>query len=817
MKKTQLKDSVRNIFRRKIAFLSLFATLTVGIAGLLCIFTVANSLDSAAADLYRETNFMDIELISSLGLGEESIEKLKASPIIKDAEGAFSVSAILSAGDKRENTNVISLTERISVPKLTSGRLPQGLSECVLDKNYLEALGLKVGDKLRLYSDNAALGNILLSEEFTVTGTVLHPNSINRSRSMDVIVSPEAFNEQLFGGGTLCAYVRLDLSDDLSPFSSEYQQQADELIDKLEPIIRETEQQRTAEVKELLSAFTSLDENAELKEIIDPGNIPECSIFVRSRKMNVDCEEIRTTTDSIRKTAWFFSPLFAVVGAIVCFSTIAIIIDDQKQQVGTVKALGFSSSTIRKKYLIFGLTSSVGGALTGTLLSFFLSRFLGGIVADRYVFDGLPVVPSPLSMILICALTVISVYIVVRAACAGLLKCSAMGLINGSEPVRKSISSSKNGKRNGSLYSSLIINNIRTDMKRVVVAVSVIAASGLLIGLGITMHHSFTSTFTEQDEKICTYELKIAFRGGISEQASAALEKDIADSGAEYDYGYYGGTVFSAGGDGAASRLLIMDKDKVSRYFDIGEVYDRGVTVSRNTSDSYGLPAGSRLLLASTSLQMEEANIRGVFDYYIGSLICISRESYQLLYGREAPVNCCFVNGTPEELERLTQLISDPDAPYYNEITAETRSDLLKSSKASKRLFDAVAIVLVVLAAVLNFMIMTNLTNILVSRRMKELLIMRVNGFSMKQVTGYLTRETLATTCLGILLSLAAGIPFGKFFCTAVGNANTTLKTDISVTAWVVSAVLNALFALIVNSVSFRKVKKAQLTNITQA
>ena len=817
MKKTQLKDSVRNIFRRKIAFFSLFATLTIGIAGLLCIFTVANSLGERAAELYRNTNFQDAELISSLGFGSEDIEKLSSSPLIKDIEGAFSVSAVLSAGDVREKTNVIAATERISVPQLTSGRMPKAKDECALDKNYLEHLGLNIGDRIMLHADNKVLKDILFSEEFTVTGTVVHPNSVNRTRSMDIIVHPGAFNSLMVGSGKLSAYVKLDIPEDIDPFSGEYTDRTDEIIGELDPLLRQTEKDRTEQVRQMIEELGSITEDPGSEGTFSAEDVPGCSIFVRDRQMNADCEEIRSSINSIRRTAWFFSPLFAVVGAIVCFSTIAIIIDDQKQQVGTVKALGFSSRTVRKKYLIFGLSSSVGGVVTGTLLSLFLSGFLGSIVGDRYAFDGVPVVLAPVSRILICVLTVASVYIVVRAACSGLLRCSAMGLINGSEPVRKSIGSSRKGERKGSLYSSLIINNIRTDLKRVVVAVSVIAASGLLIGLGITMHQSFSNTFAAQDEKICTYDLKVSFSEALPEDAAAELEKAFADSGVEYDYGYFGGTVFRAGSDGAGIRMLIMDKDRVSRYFDLGEVYDRGVTLSRSISKSFGLPAGSKLTLASTALKMEEATVRGVFDYYIGSLVCISTDAYSLLYGEDAPRNCCFVRGAAEAVESLVQKLGDRSAPYYHQIAAETRSDMLKSSQSSKKLFDAVAVVLVILAAILNFMIMTNLTNILVSRRMKELLIMRVNGFSMKQVTGYLTRETLVTTGVGILLSLAVGIPFGKVFCSAVGNTNTTLMTDVSVIAWVSSAVLNAVFALIVNSVAFRKVKKARLTNINQA
>ena len=102
------------------------------------------------------------------------------------------------------------------------------------------------------------------------------------------------------------------------------------------------------------------------------------------------------------------------------------------------------------------------------------------------------------------------------------------------------------------------------------------------------------------------------------------------------------------------------------------------------------------------------------------------------------------------------------------------------------------------------------------NRRMKELLIMRVNGFSMKQVIGYLIRETAFTTVCGIVLSVAAGIPFSRQLIRSLSNTATSLSDTVVPVAWVISVALSILFAVIINAISFRKVGKTRLTKIAE-
>ena len=564
------------------------------------------------------------------------------------------------------------------------------------------------------------------------------------------------------------------------------------------------------------------DKEEEVRRDLDGAkqkldDIGECSFILQGRSMNESYEELRSTLTSLNTMGLFFSPLFALVAAVVFFSTIAIIIEEQKKQVGTIKALGFRNRKIRAKYLLFGVTAAVIGSVLGIILSVLLEGVVLKKIEPRYSFGSIPALMNPLLALGFCAAVIVVVWIVVGLACSNLLRCSAVGLINGSEPAQKSVSGGKRGKpRKGSLYSALIWNNVRTDTARVIVGITVIAASGLLIGAGITLQQSFAEAFRMQEEGIGLYDLKVMIDESAPGEILREIENDISASGAAYTPAYSGGTIYEAADGGFGTTLLVMDEDRVEEFFSIGAPAASGVTLSENIADAHDLGVGAQLALYGRSLERERTSVAGTFDYYIGNMIAITKQAYRELFGSECTDNCFYVQYNGADGDALRSTLADMRKPYAGHVCTETLAEQSAQSESIKTLFNLDAVIFVAIATALVFLIMINLTNILVNRRMKELLIMRVNGFSMKQVIGYLIRESAFTTTVGIVLSVAIGIPFSKQMIRSLSNPSVTLSDAIVPMAWVISVMLSILFAAAINAISFRKVGKTPLIRIAE-
>ena len=195
------------------------------------------------------------------------------------------------------------------------------------------------------------------------------------------------------------------------------------------------------------------------------------------------------------------------MGSLVVFSTNAIIIDEQKSQIGALKALGMRNREIRNKYLMFGITATVIGAILGTVFGYLLESYVLGSVSEKYVFGKVQPRIAPHIALIVGLATVLVAAGVIWISCRNLLKCTAVGLMSGSEPV-KHVRKKRSDAGKGSLYSHLIISNVITDIERVVVSIVVIIGSCMLIGIGITMRNAFNNAFSIQQNEILKYDLR---------------------------------------------------------------------------------------------------------------------------------------------------------------------------------------------------------------------------------------------------------------------------------------------------------------------
>ena len=207
MKKTQRKDAFRNIRKRIVSFLSICLVIMLGLGGVFVIRYMRAGINAEATGYYNSHGFKTYELISSLGVTEDDIAQIKETEGVTDAEGVIRAAGSLTKGDFTCNVDLISMTERISVPEVLEGRAPEAKDECVIAEDFAETRGLKVGDKVRLImediaspvassedgqdedkadekdgekADEKGFGGVLLEEEFTVTGLIKHPDYLRR-------------------------------------------------------------------------------------------------------------------------------------------------------------------------------------------------------------------------------------------------------------------------------------------------------------------------------------------------------------------------------------------------------------------------------------------------------------------------------------------------------------------------------------------------------------------------------------------------------------------------------------------------------------
>ena len=1196
MKKTQKKDAVRNIRKRIVSYLSICLVIMLGLGGFFITRYMVAGINAKGTEHYKEHSFKNFELISSLGITDDDIAQIKGVEGITDAEGVIRADGTLTKGDLKRNVEIISMTERISVPEVMEGKAPAAKDECMIGEDFAEISGLKTGDKVRLAlpemdsSENLSSKDmdlemdedtdeeaeeeaaakeenedVLFSKEFTVTGLMRHPDYMRRKSVNTVVLPWAAYNSEVTDGlythvfllseepkgvdifknkyfektagtkktleeltETLAedsaarakskAYAMIDeewqkalaqlgdaqseiddneatLNDELAkarkdledaqkeldskvsdaekkikagekkirdaekkikagereikknekkikdgekeleeakktlklideklPDAKKYLKElraqyegdldsalrtlakAQDLLDKLKGLdpdseafqnaakelaeiiieqqdlirkvqafcskdevmniaekirdvtgidatgtistiknfdvnglivlakgvvesggdingfvskvqklvdgIRETldkldeiegyikkyednrdeikkqlaekekelaagkaelaagKKQLAAAKKELAAAKKKLADSkkqlasersryqaqirngwslyfsrkAEYEEKLEEAKALlaenreaaeakleeakaevekiECKWLVLDRRANAGYMDIKSNISAIGSAGIAFGLLFILVSSIVCFSTLAIIIEEQKKMVGTVKAFGFHKGEILGKYLMFGVTSSIIGCIAGILIAIGLSGFVlqRYHASGMYQFDCAKSVVTPgatliacICMILVCALATV-------IACTDILKSPASVLMKGGRTKSNSNKKKASTHKSGSLYSRLILRNMLEDKVRVLISIAIIAFSTLLVGTGISMKLAYDGMTQKQVSDVYKYDIRVDLGDKVTDEQKAELTEVLAGDGADFTSASYETHLYRWDDKLDALYVLTGDPDELQNFFAIknmktGEdltLPDDGVLVQKKMKESYNMTTGSVIPVMDSALDLKDAEVKGYFQNYAGRLVVTSPEGYRNTFGEEPVYNCFYVNANGADIKKLEgDLLA-----VTEEVSFEEAREFAAKFEDVSFLYNIIVYLCTGIAILMSFMILTNLANIFLNRKKTELTVMRINGFSIKQTRGYLARETVVTTAIGVILGVFLGSFADPLIIKMVEQPDLQFVRTFHPAAWIAAVVLEILFAVIINSLVFRKVKNLNLRDV---
>ena len=556
---------------------------------------------------------------------------------------------------------------------------------------------------------------------------------------------------------------------------------------------------------------------AEVRDQINEAKSMDCRWFVQTLDANISFMEYKSYCDILLRVCLVFAPIYSAIVVIVCFFTMAIIVEEQAKQTGTCKALGMYKSEIRMKYLLFGFTASVFGAVLGIGGAMAFEHMISNSLATTFVFgypahvfDILPLLIVPLGA---AAVTTFSVF----WSSEKVLSCSAVGLVSGNEPAKRTMTKAKKND-SGSVYARLIVNNFVMDLGRETVSIVIILACCMLIGLGTTIKLGHAGAMNNQVYNIHEYDINMTLASNITDEEREKILEAIKD----YDYlpvAKLGGVIQNSEGQTLTELYCTDDQERFRQFFGLKtqdgadvEIPDDGMLVSYEMGEKNGLKIGSKATIIIDDLSLGEPEVKGHFLLHVGKTAVMSFNYYKELFDSEPKINDYMIkvgNGNVSEAEeRLSELSG------VAEISKST--DLLEEKAGMSRLYTIVVIVVIAFSIFLSFMILLNLSNILVAHRMKELLTMRVNGFPNSSVIGYLVREVLVTTMLGLLLGLLIGVPSTNMIIHNIESNGFMFLRKVYVAAWALAVGCNLLFAVVINSLAFRKVGKVPLTDITR-
>ncbi len=543
-------------------------------------------------------------------------------------------------------------------------------------------------------------------------------------------------------------------------------------------------------------------------------------------------EEYGRTANRTAAIAMIFPWFFFLVSTLVSLNTMTRMVEDERTQLGTLKALGFYNKEIVFKYIFYALTASVIGGVAGSLLGFVLFPYAittaYGIMFElpplliKYRFEY--AIPGLLISILT---TVFAAY----GASYKSLISPASSLMRPKAP--------KGGKRVllekfPKLWSSLSFTwkvtwrNVFRNKKRFIMAViSVFGCTALLVG-GFGLDKSINTALEEQftnEDSILRYDMQIVTNGSYDTTVMDCEALDFVRSRPEIKEAnltfmkVYNTT--SSDSDKLMETYLMVPEDAsaLPNYIDVrddktGEsilLPQNGCVITKKLSRNLGLHVGDNIIVNLDDDRQVSIPVAAIAENYIFHYLYLTKEAYATLFGQHPQYNYISANLayelTPEQKETLAKAMM---AEYS--ISALAYQEDIQSSFDT--LFDSlgyIVLVMIVAAGLLALIVLYNLSSINIHERVKEIATIKVLGFNDKEVAAYIFRENILLSIFGTLLGLPGGIGLHRIVI-MVGEVDLIrFGRDAGIMAFVWAIVLSMGFTMLVNLILMRNLRKVDM------
>lgn len=526
------------------------------------------------------------------------------------------------------------------------------------------------------------------------------------------------------------------------------------------------------------------------------------------------------SADNTQTLSLTFSMMFIVIAALVIYATVGRIVQEQRKLVGTTKALGFFTREILAKYMIFGVSSTLLGSLLGILLAYFMvETIVLRAYGLAYVLGTIHPLVKPLTTFLVVIAAALLAAAAVYMACRRLMKATAISLMQEQMPKGKKAGkkdlSSNTGK---GLYNRLILRNIRSDIPRVAVTIVSVAGCCALLVIGFTLRGAVADAINRQYGDIVRFDDKLVFNPEQAKQDGAEFAKILQEEGADYVLVYDETRPFRAGEEMEMTELIAGDLQTLDGYYAFTDWKSRkplqlpssGAILKGRVAESNEAEVGDLVVVYNDLMKPFPIRIEALYNNYIGRELFVSEETYAETFGEKPVYNTFLVRRQGADPEKLMTRLSAVSGFMSFESAAAEKQKFEDYTKV----LTLIAVLLTVVAGLMAYFILLNICNMYISQKKRELIIMRINGFTVREVKNYVARETIYTTAAGIILGLGVGTGVGYQIIRFVELPHVQFVRSPYFIGWALAVVITLIFVWLINYLSLRQVSTLKMTDL---
>lgn len=564
-------------------------------------------------------------------------------------------------------------------------------------------------------------------------------------------------------------------------------------------------------------------ELSDAKEKISDAGNAQWYIFRRSD--NQGYAEYNSNAERIDRIAAIFPVFFLLVAGLVCLTTMSRMVEEQRTQIGTLKAMGFSRGAIMRHYMTYAVTAAAIGGIVGAIGGCFLFpgviifaySMLYKIVDIHFMFTAGNLILSIGSMTLAIAATV-------YLSCDKALKETPASLMRPKAP--------KAGKRiflekipfiwnHMNFFAKVSARNLIRYKRRMIMTVVGIAGCTALSLTGFGLKNSIKDVADLQYNDIYQYSGYAAYKDDIKLSELESIYKTLTDYAADTKYTRALIKQYDMEFDGNSTQCYITAVEDTRLFEDFVDMRERksgkkismsgGAVITEKTAKLLGAKEGDEITVKVSDGVNKKVRISAVTEHYAGHYLYLSESLYNSTFGSLPKYNMIYFDNGISRDDDVQADFTRHMLENKNIAAVIMNAASLNSIYDTLKIMDLVVIVLIVSAAALAFVVLYNLTNVNITERIREIATLKVLGFNDIEVSSYVFRENIVLSMIGALVGLGLGYALCMFVITTAEIDEVMFGRHIHGLSYLWAFLVTAAFSMIVNLIMTKVLKKVSM------
>ncbi|WP_297581461.1 ABC transporter permease [uncultured Lactobacillus sp.] len=841
------KDALSSLNHSWGRFIGILLLMAVSAFAFIGLKMAGPDMRNTAQTYYQDVNLADLTVSSNYGLDKNDTQTIKNQA--KKATIDFGYLQDTTINNSKTSLRVLSENKNISTNQLISGNFPKkdnqiAISYLLRDKYHLGEW-ITLNQHSNLKNSRFKIVGFMRPSEYTDKSEIGQTNVGTGQLSGIAVVKKNAFKSQNYS----IARIRFNKTKELDPYSSTYQKFVDNKKERLTNSLKQSGKLKKAEVNnnfkaaqkqikqakaqiqlaeinglEMTKEKEKLEKqqkklNEQKQEMKQLGSI---SYYVNDRKNDSGYDTYQSNSEKIELITNIFPVFLFAVAALVSFSTMTRFIDEERQNIGVLRALGYSKLDTSLKFVIYSLTAALTSVFIGAIGGYWilpqiifnaytanltLTNFQSGF-SWKYLFLTILI-----AILCTTGAAVIQLFIVLRAKTSELLlpkppKNGSRILLEKIKPFWQHLSFN---------YKVTLRNIFRYKVKMIMTILGIAGCTGLLM-MGFGIRDSLAGIGQKQYNEIIKYDLIAVDKNSLSSEQSTKLNQKLSSSQVKkYLPVYFENVSKKIAGTNQNLSIIVPEKSsEISKYISLRNrtsgqkisLNNKGIVISEKLAKLLNLSVGDDLSLINTNGKKVKLPISNICEMYMGHYVLMNSNVYQKHFGQKVPSNAQLI-----ELNNKNQINSFASSLIktgaVSAINLNTNNQQIIDSLIQS--MDKVMFLLIGLAAVLAIVVIFTLTTTNLEERMREIATLKVLGFYNNEASLYIYRETIILSIFGILIGFLIGNWLHAFIIDNLAPLNAMFKPGILFSNYLLSALIPLVITAIMSVFVNRKIKEVNM------